>query len=224
MAIITTGILGRTSGKVASVVGGRWKGINYIREKVVPKNPKTPLQQSQRRNMRFTVAWAKTLIPIILIPILDRFTSRKSAYNDVVGRNVMNFEGVSDPNSITADAANTFGNKFQISRGSLSNIPGATLATATAGHPITWTPGNIGTLQPNDYAVLTLSALDGSQPAVMTQAPLSSGTVAFTTAQTTPFVGKTCVLSLFVVRYNRPSTQEVPIAVSSALTSILVQA
>lgn len=221
MAIITTGILGRTSGKVASVVGGRWKGINYIREKVIPKNPNTPLQQAQRSNIRFAVAWAKPLIGVLLQPVLDRFVSRRSAYNDVVGRNVMQFEGVTDPNTIPADNANSFGNAFRISRGSLSNVPGLTIATATTGFPITWSPSAIGTLQPNDVVNYSISALDGSQPATVKQAPLSAGTVQFTTQELAPYSGKRCVVSVIVIRYGRPDTMEVPQAVSNSLTAIV---
>ena len=44
MAKIKAGILSKVSGKVAGVVGGTWKGTNYLRELVKPANPNTPLQ------------------------------------------------------------------------------------------------------------------------------------------------------------------------------------
>jgi hypothetical protein len=54
MAKIEAGILGKTHGKVASVVAANWKGINYIKERVTPRNPRTPAQQAWRQNY----AWA----------------------------------------------------------------------------------------------------------------------------------------------------------------------
>jgi hypothetical protein len=223
MAVITSGILGRPRGKVASVVGGVWKGISYIREKVTPKNPNTTLQQAQRSNVRLAVSWTKTLIGIMLIPFLDRFTRRKSAYNAVVGWNVMNFEGISDPNSIPADTVGTFGNRFRLSRGSLANVPGLTLAVATGTINLTWTPASIGTLNNDDYLLANLSTLDGSQPSVQVLAALSTGTLSIPASSTSSMSGKTCVLTTFTVRFNRPATQEVPNAVSNSQTSIIVR-
>jgi hypothetical protein len=223
MAKLTAGILSRPRGKVASVVGGVWKGISYIREKVTPKNPNTPLQQSQRSNIRFAVAWTKTLIGVLLIPLLDRFTRRKSAYNAVVGWNAMQFEGISDPNSITADTVGTFGNLFRVARGSLSNVPGMTLAVATGTITLSWTPANVGTLQSDDYVLANLSTLDGSQPSVQVQAEVSTGTCVIPAASTTNMVGKKCLLTVIVVRYNRPDTQEVPNSISNSLTSIITR-
>lgn len=224
MAKLTSGILGRPRGKVASVVGGVWKGISYIRERVIPKNPKTPLQQAQRSNVRLAVAWVKTLIGILLIPYLDRFARRKSAYNQLVGWNVMQFEGITDPNSISVDTAPAFGNLFRISRGSLANVQSLTWAMTAGAVTVTWNTTNIGTLQPNDYVLANISTLDGSQPAVQQQAQVSAGTITVAAADTANMAGKHCLLTVIVVRYNRPATQEVPIAVSNSQTAILNRA
>jgi hypothetical protein len=49
MGTIKTGILGNVSGKVGNVVGGTWKGINYLRTSAANvNNPNTELQLSQR--------------------------------------------------------------------------------------------------------------------------------------------------------------------------------
>jgi len=48
MAKITKGILGGGRGKVANVVMGRWKGIDYIRAYAVPSNPRSPAQVLRR--------------------------------------------------------------------------------------------------------------------------------------------------------------------------------
>ena len=49
MGKISQGILGGVSGKVGNVVGGSWKGIDYL--KIMPAsvaNPQTPAQMDQR--------------------------------------------------------------------------------------------------------------------------------------------------------------------------------
>lgn len=54
MAKLSKGILGGISGTVGNVVGGRWRGIDYIRSKPSSvKNPKTEGQLAQR--MRFSM-------------------------------------------------------------------------------------------------------------------------------------------------------------------------
>ncbi len=49
MGTISQGILGGVSGKVGNVVGGNWKGIDYLR--IMPAsvaNPQTEAQMDQR--------------------------------------------------------------------------------------------------------------------------------------------------------------------------------
>jgi len=48
MARITKGILGGGRGKVANVVMGSWKGIDYIRAYAIPSNPRSPAQVVRR--------------------------------------------------------------------------------------------------------------------------------------------------------------------------------
>ena len=49
MGKIDLGILGSFSGKVGNVVGGKWKGISYMRAKATSvSNPRTDGQMSQR--------------------------------------------------------------------------------------------------------------------------------------------------------------------------------
>lgn len=53
MARITNGILGGFSGKVGTVVGASWRGIDYIRGVPNPSTkPASPLQLAQRLRMR----------------------------------------------------------------------------------------------------------------------------------------------------------------------------
>lgn len=216
MAKLSTGILGRTTGKVANVVGGNWKGINYIREKVTPRNPRTPLQQAQRSNMRLAVAWVLPLIGSLITPFINRFTTRMSGYNAVVSRNVMNFEGLATANDILVTPANTFDNRFSISRGSLALPGNLAITTSTATKAVAWSAAASPFLVGTDQVVYSVSALDGSVPPVVKQAAVSAETVAMTTQEATPFLGKKILVSVFVIRYTHTDTLTVPQSISNS--------
>jgi len=61
MARITKGILGGGRGKVANVVMGSWKGIDYIRAYAVPSNPRSPAQVVRRNILTFSSKRASEL-------------------------------------------------------------------------------------------------------------------------------------------------------------------
>jgi len=88
MAKIRSGILSQTRGKVAGIVGSVWKGINYVREYVIPANPKTAGQQSQRAKMREAVAFIKPAVGAVLNVYCDPFTRRMSAFNKWISHNI----------------------------------------------------------------------------------------------------------------------------------------
>lgn len=70
MAIIDLGILGPVKNKVGPVVGFMWGGLNVLRSYVIPANPRTVRQTSQRNKFRVTVEMAKS---IITLPALKYF-------------------------------------------------------------------------------------------------------------------------------------------------------
>lgn len=93
MAKIKAGILSKVSGKVAGVVGGTWKGTNYLRELVKPSNPNTPLQQAQRGKMAFVVASARQVVGDVLNPYLNKFCKTMSGYNWFCRENIKRLGG-----------------------------------------------------------------------------------------------------------------------------------
>ena len=93
MAKIKAGILSKVSGKVAGVVGGTWKGTNYLRELVKPANPNTPLQQAQRGKMSFVVAVARQLVGDVLNPYLNKFCKTMSGDNWFCKENIKRLAG-----------------------------------------------------------------------------------------------------------------------------------
>lgn len=107
MAKIKAGILSKVSGKVAGVVGGTWKGTNYLRELVKPANPNTPLQQAQRGKMSFVVAVARQLVGDVLNPYLNKFCKTMSGYNWFCKENIKRLEGT--PLKFTSAPVLSFG-------------------------------------------------------------------------------------------------------------------
>lgn len=107
MAKIKAGILSKVSGKVAGVVGGTWKGTNYLRELVKPANPNTPLQQAQRGKMSFVVKAARQLVGDVLNPYLNKFCKTMSGYNWFCKENIAKASGT--PLKFTSAPALSFG-------------------------------------------------------------------------------------------------------------------
>lgn len=66
MAKFSKGILGGFSGKVGNVIGGSWKGIDYMRSKPNKVNdPKTEAQMTQRKKFAMVNAFLKKIKPVI---------------------------------------------------------------------------------------------------------------------------------------------------------------
>ena len=66
MGKIAQGILGGLSGKVGNVIGGSWKGIDYIRIKPSSvANPRTVGQVNQRTKFTATLEFLQAVKPFI---------------------------------------------------------------------------------------------------------------------------------------------------------------
>lgn len=93
MARINQGILGGLSGKIANVVGGAWKGINYLRSLPVSvSNPRTTPQVAQRNKMTTAVRLSKQILAGFIKPLWDRFAIKQSGYNAWVSENIDNMD------------------------------------------------------------------------------------------------------------------------------------
>lgn len=91
MAKLRSGILGQVSGKVSGVVGGTWKDKNYVREYVIPANPNTAGQQTQRGLFANCVDFAKLCVGPIFNIYTDKFIKDMSGYNFFIKRNISLF-------------------------------------------------------------------------------------------------------------------------------------
>lgn len=86
MGKIKKGILGGFSGRVGNVIGGSWKGIDYMRSEATSiADPKTPKQLAQRSKFRVAVEFAKQVVPLINIG-LKQYATKRSEFNYLVSR------------------------------------------------------------------------------------------------------------------------------------------
>ena len=61
MKVTPSPLVARLSGKAASAVAASWKGILYVREHVIPHNPKSAAQVTQRGYFARMSAWFRSL-------------------------------------------------------------------------------------------------------------------------------------------------------------------
>ena len=93
MGVLRSGILGHMSGKTAGVVGGKWKDKSYIREYVIPANPNTTPQQTQRTKFAKAVEFAKPLVGQVFNVYGDKFQKSMSGFNAFIGSSIAAFVG-----------------------------------------------------------------------------------------------------------------------------------
>jgi len=81
MGTIKKGILGGFSGKVGTVVGAAWKGIDYMRSLATKiKNPKTKAQLAQRAKFSLAVKFLSDINPYITYGYKN-YTAKQTAAN-----------------------------------------------------------------------------------------------------------------------------------------------
>lgn len=92
MARIPQGILGGLRGRVGNVVGGAWKGINYIRSMPLSvANPNTVPQQAQRGAFTQCVLVARLQLSQLIATYWDPFARAMSGYNHYISQNIAAF-------------------------------------------------------------------------------------------------------------------------------------
>lgn len=146
MAKITKGILGGVAGKVGNVVGGRWKTTDYIRSYVIPANPRTAGQISQRAKMTNIVAFAKLILGSIINAYWDPFLKAVSGYNQFIKKN------------IDSAAAPITYSGMKMSEGKLlaTAIATATYNTGTGEYILTWDSSAISNQKSTDPLVVLI--------------------------------------------------------------------
>lgn len=90
MAKLVNGILGGFSGKVGTVVGACWKGIDYIRSLAASiTNPNTPAQQEQRAKFTLMITFLRSLTAFLRFGFRSS-ALKMSAFNAAMAYNVKN--------------------------------------------------------------------------------------------------------------------------------------
>jgi hypothetical protein len=116
MGTIKQGILGGFSGKVGTVIGGNWKGIDYMRSKAASiSNPKTEAQLDQRARFGAALKFLQPLTSFLRVGFKN-YAVKMTAFNSAMSYNLNNaMDGVYPEYFIDYESA-------LVSRGSL---PGA---------------------------------------------------------------------------------------------------
>ena len=90
MGTIKKGILGGFSGKVGTVIGGNWKGIDYMRSKAASvSNPKTEAQLDQRARFGAALKFLQPLTPFLRVGFKN-YAVKMSAFNSAMSYNLNN--------------------------------------------------------------------------------------------------------------------------------------
>jgi hypothetical protein len=150
MGKIEKGILGGFSGKVGTVVGGNWRGIDYMRSKGKrSKADPTVSQLEQQAKFALATRFAQTMSPLLATGF-SYYTLKQTALNSAVSYILKNAVSGAYPNSSILYA------NVLISRGDIPTVLAPT-ATATAGSKLTynWTDNSgTGTAKPTDKVML----------------------------------------------------------------------
>ncbi len=127
MGTINKGILGGFSGKVGSVVGGNWKGIDYMRSKGTRSNftPST-IQLEQQAKFGLAIRFVQSMSGLVAVGYRN-YAIKQTGANGAVSYVLKNAIGGTYPNSsiLYADVL--------ISRGDLPNVlaPAVTMGAAS---------------------------------------------------------------------------------------------
>lgn len=152
MSTIKQGILGGFSGKVGTVIGGSWKGIEYMRG-IAPSvsNPRTQAQINQRAKFSTVLKFLQPLTPFLRIGFKNEAIGM-SAFNAAMSINIQNALKGTYP-AYTIDYA-----KALVSRGTLPGALNPAAVSTTAGEvAFSWEDNSTDTnAMPDDKVVLVI--------------------------------------------------------------------
>lgn len=134
MAIINQGILGGLSGKIGNVIGGSWKGIDYLRIKPSSvANPKTEGQVDQRSKFSTVLRFLQPMTDFLRVGF-KLYANKMTQFNAAMSYNLYNGVTGSYPN-YSIDYGNAL-----VTRGNLTGVVGGAAASTVASTvDINWT-------------------------------------------------------------------------------------
>ncbi len=153
MARISKGILGGFTGKVGTVIGGNWRGVDYIRSKSTNRKSGvlTEKQKSQQAKFGMMHTFLQTMKDVIELGYKDH-AIRMTALNSALSYNLKN--AVS---GVYPDFAILYP-QVQISRGTLPNVVAPVATAGPAGTVnFNWTDNSgTGKATGSDNAILVV--------------------------------------------------------------------
>jgi hypothetical protein len=152
MGKIKQGILGGFSGKVGTVVGGNWKGINYMR--ALPQhveNPRTEGQRSQRGKFTLVMKFLKPMSGFLRTG-WKLYAHRQTPFNAAMSHTLLNAVTGTYPDYTIVPS------KVLVSRGVLAPAAGASATPAEGGRiSFTWEDNSgVATAKKTDKALIVV--------------------------------------------------------------------
>jgi len=134
MGKISQGVLGGFSGNVGNVVGGSWKGIDYMRIKPASvANPRTAGQVGQRSKFSIVLNFLQPMTEFLRVGF-KLYAIKMTQFNSAMSYNLNHAVSGTYPNFVIDYASSL------VSRGQLIGAIGATATSTTAGVvDFTWT-------------------------------------------------------------------------------------
>ncbi|WP_457611561.1 DUF6266 family protein [Lutibacter sp.] len=151
MGKINQGILGGLSGKVGNIIGGSWKGIDYIRIKPSSvANPRTEGQVNQRNKFTATLEFLQPNIEFIRVGYKDyaiKMTAFNAAMSEILGNAI-----TGTAPDFTVDYPNVL-----VSKGNLKGVLNPSFDAATTGQvTLSWSDNSNEINANNDDRLMTL--------------------------------------------------------------------
>lgn len=151
MGKISQGVLGGFSGKVGNVVGGTWKGIDYMRIKPANvSNPRTAGQVDQRSKFSTTLKFLQSMTDFLRVGF-KLYANKMTQFNAAMSYNLNNAITGTYPNFMI-DYANAL-----VSRGGLTGAANGAVSSSGGLVEFTWTDNTgSGNAQATDKALLVV--------------------------------------------------------------------
>jgi len=170
MGKISQGVLGGFSGKVGNVVGGTWKGIDYMRIKPANvTNPRTEGQVDQRSKFSTVLRFLQPMTDFLRVGY-KLYANKMTQFNAAMSYNLNNSITGAYPNFMV-DYASAL-----VTRGNLTGAAnGAASSPSAASVEVTWTDNSgSGSAQATDKALIVLLNTTRQEAVFTTAGPARS--------------------------------------------------
>jgi len=170
MGKISQGVLGGFSGKVGNVVGGTWKGIDYMRIKPANvTNPRTEGQVDQRSKFSTVLRFLQPMTDFLRVGY-KLYANKMTQFNAAMSYNLNNAITGAYPNFMV-DYASAL-----VTRGNLTGAANGAASSPSAGDvQITWDDNSgSGSAQATDKALIVLLNTTRQEAVFTTAGPARS--------------------------------------------------